>query len=158
MASLLDELRAMDDRLRQHATKTLAVAGSGGRVGVRYRPPADRDALTPVLAAMNTDGALSEAEELQLIVDCCDVVLRWDEEQGELAPDGGDDDPLRFDASDPRWGPNVKSARDCVAALFALDRQPLAASRHVGSLIDWLQGSEAEIAARVEGKSASAEA
>jgi hypothetical protein len=157
MASFMDELRAFDEHLRAHGTKVLAVAGSGGRLGVRYRPPADRDDLTPVLVAMNTEGALSEDEELQLLVDCCDAVLRWDDEKGDLVPDGGEEDPLRFDASDPRWGGGPETARDCVRELFKLKRQPLAASRHVGSLIDWLQGSEAERTARVEGKSASAE-
>lgn len=154
MTSLLDELRAMDNDLRATATKELDVAGSGGRFTVRYRPPEDRDALTPVLAALNAGGALDAATELQLIVDCCDEILV----RGET-PDGG---PLRFDAGDERWkdvppaGKPVKTARDCVAKLFRLDLHPLAAARHVGSLVDWLQGVDADIAQRVEGNSVDA--
>ena len=155
-ASFLDELRAMGASIQAGATKTLDVPGSGGRFAVRYRPPTDRDALTPILGALAVSSALGEAEERQLLVDCCDEVLRRGED-GELGPADPDGGPLRFDAGDERWGPGVTTARDAVGKLFALDSQPLAAARHVGALIDWLQGNDAEIAARVEGKSESGE-
>lgn len=153
MTSFLDELRAMDERLRATSVKTLDVPGSGGKFAVRYRAPADRNALTPVLAALNAEGALSADEELQLLVDCCDEVLvRETPDVDAVQPDGG---PLRFDGADDRWGDDVTTAREAVGKLFRLDVQPLAAARHVGALIDWLQGVDAEIAARVEGKSGS---
>jgi hypothetical protein len=153
VSSFLEELRAVDAQLRQQTPPlTLNVPGTAGRLAVRYRAPSDRDALTPVLAKLATGGALDEAEELQLIVDCCDeILIRHDPPDGELKqPDGG---PLRFDAGDDRWEENVKTARACVQRLFRTDRFPLAPARHVGALIDYLQGIDAEIAARVEGKS-----
>lgn len=154
-ASFLDELRTMADRVHGHATKELQVPGSGGRIAVRYRPPS-RDKLTALLTAYTFAGALSGDEETQLLVDCCDTVLACDPETGDTSP-FDDEGPLRFDASDERWGDDVETARDCVAKLFRLDVQPLAASRHVGSLVDWLNGIDAEISARVEGKSVAPE-
>lgn len=156
MSSFLDELRVMDARMRAHATKELHVPGAGGRLAVRYRPPSSRDALLPVLAAMHLDGTLTSEQELQFLVDCCDEVLSCDPETGDTAPFDDDAGPLRFDVSDERWGPEVKTARDCVRKLFRLDVQPLAASRHVDSLINWLNGLDAEIAARTEGNSETA--
>jgi hypothetical protein len=64
-------------------------------------------------------------------------------------PEGG---PLRFDAGDERWGTDVKTARDCVAKLYNLDTQPLAAAGHADVLVDWLQGLDAAIQTRVEGE------
>jgi len=151
-ASFLDELRAFDEQLRADATKELLVPGSGGRFSVRYKPPKDRNVLTPVLGALAVDGALGAEEELQLLVDCCDEVLVRNGDGTYQQPEGG---PLRFDGGDERWGPDVDTARKAVARLFHLDVHPLAAARHVTSLVDWLQGLDAEIAARVEGKSES---
>ncbi|MEJ7824912.1 MAG: hypothetical protein WKF48_05760 [Solirubrobacteraceae bacterium] len=155
MSSFLEELRAADEDLR-HRTKPLVldVPGRGGKYAIRYRPPEDRDVLTPVLARISNGGALDESEELQLIVDCCDEVLvRENPPRGEaVQPEGG---PLRFDAGDERWG-DTKTARGCVSWLFAANQFPLSPARHVGSLIDWLQGLQAESAARLEGKSEAA--
>jgi hypothetical protein len=58
-----------------------------------------------------------------------------------------------FDAGDERWGTDVKTARDCVAKLYNLDTQPLAAAGHADVLVDWLQGLDAAIQTRVEGES-----
>lgn len=152
--SLLDELRVMEANLRAHSTKEIMVAGSGGRIAVRYRPPA-REQLDAVVAAYSMGEGLTADQELQLLVDCCDTVVRCDPVTGETEP-FDDQGPLRFDASDARWqddGEEIETARACVSKLFRLDVQPLAASRHVGSLITWLQGVDAEITARVEGNS-----
>jgi hypothetical protein len=61
--------------------------------------------------------------------------------------------PLRFDAGDDRWGKKVKTARDCVSELYHLKQQPLAHIGHADLLVDWLQGLDAEIAARAAGES-----
>lgn len=152
--SFLDDLRASDAHIRANATKVLDVPGRGGKLSVRYRPPTDRDSLTPILAALTTGGALSEAEELDLLVVCCDAVGTRDGD-GEFVPNEEDGHPLRFDGGDERWGEDVTTARQAVRKLFASDRQPLAAARHTGALIDWLQGLDAELAARAEGNSES---
>lgn len=165
MPNFLDDLRAMAQAVRDQSTKELTVAGSGGHIAVRYRPPA-REKLDAVLAAFNFGQPLTGDDEMQLLVDCCDAILSADPDTGQTTP-YDDEGPLRFDASDPRWqevapvlaeihGVPVKvpeTARECVAVLFCLDAQPLAASRHATSLVTWLQGIDAEIAARVEGKS-----
>lgn len=156
MPSFLDELKAVRSQVVAQAEKTLEVPGSGGRQAVRFRPPTDldaRDRLTGVVAAYRVGGALSAAQEKQLLVDCCDAVLiRGDD--GELQdPDGGP--RLVFDASDERWGDDVNNAHDCVSKLYNLDVQPLAAAGQADVLIDWLQGLDAEIQARAEGNSAS---
>lgn len=151
MTSFLDELRAATEHVRRAAVKELDVPGSGGKVTVRYRPPADRSALTPVLAALAVGGVLGPDEEAQLIVDCCDEILRPGDDGKLIAfTDGG---PLRFDGGDERWGAGVNTAREAVAELFCLNDQPLAAARHAAALIDWLQGTDAELASRAEGNS-----
>lgn len=150
MGSFLDDLRDLDRHVRAHATKSLVVTGSGGHIAVRYRPP-DRSQLGALITAFNTGEALTKDEELQLIVDCCDEIVQHD--PGTGIETSYDDGPLCFDASDPRWGDGVKTARDCVARLFKIDLQPLAAAGHIGTLVPWLNGLEAEASARVEGKS-----
>ncbi len=155
MPSFLEELQQIAENVRQDATKTLPVQGAGGKYVVRFRPPPDRDVLTKAVAAYSTVGALSGEDEKQLIVDCCDEILRRNPETGEAEQvEGG---PLRFDPSDDRWGSGVKTARECVAKLYNLDVHPLALTGSVEALIDWLQGIDAEIRARVEGKSGSGE-
>jgi hypothetical protein len=146
--TFLDELRAVRDQVVKHATLEVPVP-PGGRHVVRFRPPQDRDKLTAVVAAYRTVGAMSADQERQLIVDCCDEILRRDADTGELVPaeEGG---PLRFDAGDERWGDDVKTARDCVAKLYNLDTQPLALAGIADALVDWLQGIDSEIAARIE--------
>lgn len=149
--TFLDELRAVREQVLKQSTKELPVPPDG-RIVVRFRPPSDRDKLTPVVAAYKINGALTSDEERQLIVDCCDEILRRGED-GELVPVEPEGGPLRFDAGDDRWGSDVKTARDCVAKLYNLDKQPLAATGHADALVDWLQGVDAAIAARVEGES-----
>jgi hypothetical protein len=152
MTSLLDDLAVVRKRLEATSTKTLDVPGTGGLITVRYRPPEDgRDKLRDVIAVYRVGGALSADQEAQVIVDCCDEILRRSHPGAD--PQSYDGGPLRFDGGDERWGKDVKSARQCVAKLFALDEQPLAAAGHVDTLIDWLQGLDAEIAARAEGES-----
>jgi hypothetical protein len=152
MASLLDDLRALEERLLKVSVKELAIPGSGGRIAVRYTMPEDRDKLQPVMRAFGTGEPLSPEEELQLLIDCNAEVRRGDPGTGETEP-YDDDGPLHFDASDPRWGDDVTTARQCVEKLFKLKLQPLAISRHVSSIVPWLQGVDAEILARVEGNS-----
>lgn len=165
MSSLIDDLRAMAQAIHDNSTTELTVLGAGGRLAVRYRPPA-REKLDDVLSAYMFGRAMSADEEVQLLVDCCDTVLRADPATGETKP-YDDQGALRFDDSDPRWAqmaevfseiterklPAPKSARDCVRLLFRLDAQPMAAAGHAQTLVPWLQGIRAEIAARVEGKS-----
>jgi hypothetical protein len=156
VTSLADDLAELDARAFEHSTKVLDVPGRGGRLCVRYRAPRDRDRLTPILAAHSTEGALSGDEELQLLVDCCDEVMRRSDPDAE--PESYEGGPLRFDGSDPRWGLGDKAtARDCVRKLFGTDKFPLAPSRHANALVDFLQGIEIEVALRVEGKSGSGE-
>jgi hypothetical protein len=147
-ASFLDELRTVRKHVLEHEHRELTVPGSGGRIVVRFRPPADRDQLTGVIASYKENGALDSDQERQLFVDCCDEILRRGDD-GELGP-FDEDGPLRFDGSDSRWGEDVESARECVAKLYNLDKQPLALAGPTGVLIDWLQGIDAEIAARIE--------
>jgi hypothetical protein len=154
--SFADELRAVRENVLARAVKTVPVPGSHGTLAVRFRPPEDRDKLTPVVASYMVRGALSREQELQLLVDCCDEILMRDE-NGELVsadPDGG---PLRFDGSDARWGLGENAtARDTVAKLYNLDVQPLAITGTADAVVDWLQGVDAEAAASVEGKYESA--
>jgi hypothetical protein len=140
--SFLDELQAVREQVLKHSAKEIEVPPAGRHV-VRFRPPPDRDKLTPVLAD----------QQAQLLVDCCDEILRRNSD-GELEPADPEGGPLRFDAGDERWGTDVKTARDCVAKLYNLDKQPLAAAGHADVLVDWLQGLDAAIQARVEGESA----
>lgn len=158
--TLLDDLAAVRRRIEATATQLLDVPGSGGLITVRYRPPDDgRDKLGAVIARYRVGGALSADQEAQLLVDCCDEILRRPRPGAEPEPySTNGEGPLRFNAGDERWGKGVKSARECVAKLFCLDQQPLAAAGHVDTLIDWLQGLDAEIAARAEGESETAEA
>jgi hypothetical protein len=148
VSTFLDELRVVSSHIRQHSRRELDVPGSGGKIVVRFRPPADRDTLTPAVAAYKDQGALSSDQERQLLVDCCDEILRRTDTGDLEAFD--DEGPLRFDASDDRWGDDVTTARECVAKLYNLDQQPLAAAGHAEVLIDWLQGIDAEVAARVQ--------
>jgi hypothetical protein len=150
--SFLDELEGIGAQLRKVAVKDLDVPGSGGKLVVRFRPPADEDALTPVVAAYKLQGALPSDLAKQLLVDCCDEILRRTP-KGELEPRDPEGGPLRFDAGDERWGKDVKSARDCVTKLYHLKQQPLAHIGHADLLVDWLQGLDAEIAARAAGES-----
>jgi hypothetical protein len=150
--SFLDELQAVREQVLKHSAKEIEVPPAGRHV-VRFRPPPDRDKLTPVLAAYRIVGALDADQQAQLLVDCCDEILRRNSD-GELEPADPEGGPLRFDAGDERWGTDVKTARDCVAKLYNLDKQPLAAAGHADVLVDWLQGLDAAIQARVEGESA----
>lgn len=150
MIAFADELRAVAAEVHSRATKTLEVPGSGGKLAVRFKPPQDRDRLMPVVAAYRVGSSLDTAGELQLLVDCCDEILVRNGNGEHEQPEGG---PLRFDAGDERWGGGVKTARDCVARLYMLDDQPLAAATHVVTLVDWMQGLETELAVRVEGES-----
>lgn len=148
--SFLEDLEIVHERVRRASVKDLPVPGSARALWVRFRPPPDRDRLTPVITEYKMNGALSAEQELQLIVDCGQEVLR-------RGPDGkleSYDPPLHFDGGDERWGDDVKTARQCVAKLYNLDLQTLAAAGVADSLVDWLQGVDAEAAARVEGESA----
>jgi hypothetical protein len=150
--SFLDELEQIGAQLRSRAVKELDVPGSAGKLVVRFRPPTDEDALTPVVAAYKVQGALPSDLAKQLIVDCCDEILRRTP-AGTLEPRDPAGGPLRFDAGDDRWGKKVKTARDCVSELYHLKQQPLAHIGHADLLVDWLQGLDAEIAARAAGES-----
>lgn len=151
--TFLDELRAVRQQVLAHAEKTIPVPPAG-RLAVRFKPPEDEDArdrLTGVVAVYRVGGALNASQERQLIVDCCDEILV--RQDGELVRAPGTDEPLRFDASDERWGNDVNTAHDCVVKLYNLDKQPLAAAGVADALIDWLQGLDLETRQRVEGNS-----
>lgn len=150
--SVLDILRVEREIVLQHASKTIIVPPSG-RLAVRLQPPTDRSRLTAIVAEYLAIGALSEDAQCQLLVDCCDTVLERDPATGAVTEPGGG--PQRFDASDERWGEDVETARDCVRKLYQLDEQPIALAGQIVEVVDWLQGIDAAIAARVEGKSGS---
>lgn len=149
--SFLDELRETRQHVLKHSRKELAIPGTADRIVVRFRPPADEAMLRDIVTAYRTNEPLSVEQVEQLIVDCCDEILRKNPDTGKH--EGDPDGPLRFDGGDERWGDNVSTARDCVHALYNLDITPLAADGHALALIPWLQGLDAEVAARVEGKS-----
>lgn len=156
--SFIADLAAIREKISGDARQELPVPGTGEKIVVRFRPPpaADpeaRERLTAVVAAYRMQGALSAEQELQLLIDCCDEVLHRNGDGQLHQPD--DAGPLRFDASDDRWGDDVETARDCVRKLYSLDVQPLAASGTADNLVDWLQGLHREVLARVEGKSES---
>lgn len=148
--TFLDDLRLVREQVMTNDKLVLPVVGSGGRLGVRFRAPRDRDTLTGVVAAYRVGGALSGDQELQLVVDCCDEIVRRDDSGGWSPAAGEGEEPLRFDASDERWGDDPKTARDCVRKLYNLDVHPLAVAGVADALIDWMQGLEAEARARVE--------
>jgi hypothetical protein len=151
--TFVDELKAVRENVLARATKVLTVPGSRGTLAVRFKPPEDRDKLTQVVAAYMGVGALSREQELQLIVDCCDEVVRptVGVEPKDWPAADADGGPLRFDGSDPRW--DSDTARGAVEELYNLDLQPLADAGHADALVDWLQGLDAEADSRVEGKS-----
>lgn len=159
MTSFLEELRAAHDRVMSSATKVLPVPERGlppsrWPRAVRFRAPSNRDKIAPIIATYREGAAPSTEQVLQLIIDCHDEVLRRDANGGwaPADPDGG---PLRFDASDERWGlGDSGTARQAVAALYHLDAQPLALDGTVETLVDWLQGMDIEALLRVEGESA----
>lgn len=147
MSSFLDELRAEEAAARAKSTKTLFIPGSA--FGVQFRPPR-REKLDAFLAAWRAN-AIDRDDELQLIIDCTErgqVVRRNGTDDGEPVDD---EQPLRFDGSDPRWGlAENGTARQAVAKLYKLDVYPLAATGHVQALVPWLQGLEAELERNVE--------
>lgn len=152
--SFLAELEEIDRHLRKNDRKVLQVPGAGGKLGVRFKPPADDSRLTGVVAALKLQGAIDSDTAKQFLVDCCDEIVRKNPKSGEWEPRDPDNGPLRFDAGDERWGLNGKAtARDCVAKLYHLDVQPLAHMGHADVLIDWLQGLDGEIEARLAGES-----
>jgi hypothetical protein len=145
VSSFLDELRAEEAAARAKATKTLFIPGSA--FGVQFRPPA-REKLDAFLAAWRAN-ALDRDDEVQFLIDCADQVVRRNGSDDGAPVD--EDEPLRFDGSDPRWGlPEHGTARQAVAKLYKLDVHPLAAAGHVQALVPWLQGLEAELARDVE--------
>lgn len=151
-ASFLDELEAITAEVRDTAEKVLPVPFSGGKLGVRFRVPSDPEVITPVIAAYRMHAALTSEQAKQFLIDCCDEIVKRNGD-GEWVPRDPDGGPLRFDAGDERWGPDVKTARDCVAKLYNLATKPIAHQGHAEILLDWLQGIDAEVAARVEGES-----
>jgi hypothetical protein len=152
MASFLDDLRAIDAKASTLDHRDLEVPRSGGLIVVRYRStPGLRDKLSDVIASYRTGGALTASQEQQLLIDCHEQIMRRPSPGAEAEP--YEPEPLRFDAGDDRWPPGVQTARDTVARLFKLDQVPLAAAGHVEVIVDWLQGLDADIAARTEGES-----
>lgn len=148
--TFLQELEAEAELVRSRAEKIVGVPPTG-KLAVRCKPPTDPEAkarLSEVVAVYRLDEALSPDQEKQLLIDCCDEIVRRTE-TGEWESIEGDG-PLRFDASDERWGDDVHTARECVAKLFHLDAgQPLALSGPADAIVDWLQGLDAMVAAAV---------
>ena len=150
--TFLDELRAEAAEVTKNATLELPVPAS--QFIVRFKPP-DREKLTGIVAVYRVGGALSSDQERQLIVDCCDEIMRRNEKTDELEPADPEGGKLTFDGGDERWGKDVKTAREAVAKLYKLDQRPLAAAGVADALIDWLQGLNDEAVRRAEGKSGS---
>jgi hypothetical protein len=151
--SLIDDLRAIDERARADAHKDLPVPGSAGRIVVRYRAARElRDKLSDVIAAYRAGSALTAAQEQQMLIDCHEQIMRRPVLDGPPESYDGDE-PLRFDAGDDRWPDNPETARECVARLFHLDEHPLAAAGHVETIIDWLQGLDTDIRTLIAGES-----
>jgi hypothetical protein len=150
--SFIDDLRDVQAQVRKDVPPlVIEVPGTGGKFAVRFRALTDRDKLTRIVAVYRIGGALSRDDELQLLVDCCDEIVKPGEITGTWAPVAEEgESPLRFDASDERWGDGVKTARDCVRRLYNLTEYPLAAAGTADALIDWMQGTEAEVMVRVE--------
>jgi hypothetical protein len=145
VSSFLDELRAEEAAARAKSKKTLFIPGSA--FGVRFRPPA-REKLDAFLAAWRAN-ALDRDDEVQFLIDCADQVVRRNGSEDGAPID--EDEPLRFDGSDPRWGlAEHGTARQAVAKLYKLDVHPLSATGHVQALVPWLQGLEAELARDIE--------
>lgn len=156
--SFLDDLRTVRDQVERNDTITIAVPPAN-RMAVRFRSPEDRDALTPYVAAYRTGGALTGEQECQLIIDCCDEILRITPTGNESYADD-DHGPLTFNAGDDRWGDGddaPKSARECVRRLYNTDKAPLATSGTADTLMGWLQGLRDEAVEAVEGKSGGSE-
>jgi hypothetical protein len=151
MAAFLDELRTERNIVIANATLDVPVPPSA-RIVVRCRPPHDRSKLDEIVTAYRAGVAPTGDQELQLLVDVCEEILARDPDTGEIAP-FDDDGPLRFDASDERWGDDVQTARECVSKLFQLDVKPLALTGPATVIIDWLQGIVHTGLQRVEGKS-----
>lgn len=145
--TLLDELREDAEQARKTAEKVLAIPGS--RFAVRFVPP-PREKLDTFLANYR-NGALSENDELQMIVDCHDEILRRDGDGGG-APADPENGPWKFDGSDERWGADVDNAHQAVMKLYRHATQPFVVSNHVEALVLWLGGLDAEAGRRAVGK------
>jgi hypothetical protein len=117
---------------------------------VRFRPPRPRQAHRRHRLLQGAGGALTGDQERQLFVDCCDEILRRDPDTARSARSTTTGRCASTPATS-RWGDDVETARECVAKLYNLDKQPLALAGPPTVIIDWLQGIDAEIAARVEG-------
>lgn len=154
MASFLDDLREAEEETLNNARLTIEVPRS--RMVVRFRPhPGGRRALTPYIAIYKNREALSPEDEVQLIVDCCEEILRRDND-GQIV--SYEPDPLTFNAGDERWteaDDPPKTARECVRRLYRLDEQPGAAAGTADALMGWLQGLIDGTPGRVEGNSIS---
>lgn len=155
--SFADILNATRARVQASSHKTIPVPGTGGKIGVRFKPPARdrRAALGQINENYRVNAPSSNDLQCQFLVDACDEVVRLDENGGEHHWEAGD--PLIFDASDPRWADlatgTPDTARECVRGLYNLDLLPSALDGICDMLTDWLHGVDAEVAARVEGKS-----
>lgn len=144
MSDFLSELRAEEAAARKRAYKVLFIPGS--QFGVRFVPPS-REKLNTFLTAWRAND-IDAATEKQFLIDCADQVVRRNGTDDGEPVDA--DEPLRFDASDPRWGlPDSGNAHQCVAKLYKLDVHPTAASGHMQSLMPWLAGLEDELELRV---------
>jgi hypothetical protein len=152
--SFLDELRAIRKVAMEHEHRDIGVVGSQDLV-VRCFPPTDADTLMEYVGTFKVNGTLTFDQQRQLVIDCRGEVMRTVD--GKVIPAYDEGGPLRFDAGDERWGEDVKTARDCVSKLFSLDVHPLALAGQCDQIIDWLQGIDTAIAARVEKKSGSTE-
>jgi hypothetical protein len=119
---------------------------------VRFRPPADEDALTPVVAAYKVAGRAAADLAKQLIVDCCDEILR----RAPRRASSSRATPKAAAALRRRRRPVGQERQDRARLrrrAVPPQQQPLAHIGHADLLVDWLQGLDAEIAARAAGES-----
>jgi hypothetical protein len=153
--SPLDELRDLYRQDVKREPLELAIPASRGKLAVRYGAPTDRSQLSAVFRAVQSGAVLDDYADVDLIVDCCKDILRFDgNEWVPLASDG----PVTFSRDDKRLGQALGfdyiTEREAARKTFKDDEYPLSIAGHFQSLVGWLQGLTDEALERVEGNSA----
>jgi hypothetical protein len=161
VSSVIEQLRARRAQIKDNAVLELDVPGQPGLV-IRYRPPHERERIGNALAVVAAGANPSEGHiDVDLVVRCTSEILQRDgKELVALAEEGG---PVRFDQDDARLArlldfPEGLPARQQAHELFMSAEQPWAIDRHYLRLVDFLQGIDHDLRARVEGESPAASA
>lgn len=151
--SLRDRLRQRREEMRADNTLDLLIPGYDGELAVRYRPISEDQLQRFADRLTKKTGGEALLAARQLIIAAAETVLV--REDGELRPLTDDNGaPIIFDA---RLGEIMEieadRAVDIVAEVFSPDGvQPLAVNAHGGALINWMQGNDAEVDARLLGE------